>query len=54
MNIKYTKIWFENCEQQPKLVHEEKQNIFNESIDCYSAKYNIQNFKVIRLLIGGR
>lgn len=41
-------------EQQPKLDKEEKQKMYSESIDYYSAKFSIQNFQVIRLLIGGK
>lgn len=47
-------IWFKNCEQQQKLVNEDKQKLSNGTIDHYTATFNIQNFKVIDLLIEGR
>jgi hypothetical protein len=47
-------IRFENHKDQPKLVHEEKQSIYNPTIEYYCSKYKIQNFKVIGLFIGSR
>lgn len=46
-------IRFENCEKQPKLVNVEKQKIYNEIINYYSADLHFQIFKELGIVVGG-